>query len=462
MTTITSTETQADTGRRRPSGKGSWRTRLPFFYGWFVVGAAFVALALTYTVWYSFSVFYVALLEQFGWSRASSAGVFSLYVVIYGIAGAGAGALTDRYGPERVISVGAVILAVGLVACSRLTELWQFYIFFGVICAVGSSAAGWIPSVVTVSGWFSKRLGAALGIASAGIGVGILLLVPFTQLMISSYGWRTAYLVLAGIVFGGVAPIALLFLRGKPEQMGLHKDGREAVPTCDRAVGDLALGAARVVDAKWTGRDWTVASAMRTYRYWMLFVMLILNNIATQMIFVHQVAFLVDGGYEKLLAASVVGLVGLFSIGAKIGWGWVSDRLGREVTYSIGLSTMTVAVAALIGTRFSTFPPLIYIFALAFAMAYGVATPLGPAVGADLFTGPRFGAIYGTIGMANGLGAAIGAWFAGYIFDATGSYFTAFAVAAGSSLLSIVTVWLVAPRKVRLVPGKARRRGSEL
>ncbi len=458
MSTVTSSESRRDIGVA-PAALGGWRVRLPVFYGWFVVGAAFVALALTYTVWYSFSVFFVALLEQFGWSRASSAGVFSLFVVVYGIAGAGAGALTDRFGPQWVIAVGALILAIGMVACSRITELWQFYLFFGVICAVGSSAAGWIPCVVTVSGWFSRRLGAALGIASGGLGVGILLMVPFTQLLINWFEWRTAYLVLAGIVLGGVAPIALLFLRGKPEELGLVKDGGKPAspPSREGMAAAAAARSSRIVDRQWVERDWTVNSAMHTRRYWLLFLTLILNNIATQMIFVHQVAFLVDGGYEKLLAASVVGLVGFFSIGAKIGWGWVSDRLGREITYTMGLTTMSVAVAALIGTRFTTFPLLLYLFPLTFAMAYGVATPLGPAVGADLFSSRRFGAIYGTIGVANGLGSAIGAWFAGYVFDVTGSYFIAFACAAGSSLLSIVAMWLVAPRKVRLVPGKAQQ-----
>jgi MFS family permease len=192
-----------------------------------------------------------------------------------------------------------------------------------------------------------------------------------------------------------------------------------------------------VVDHRWADRNWTVASALRERRFWLLFLMLILANIASQMILVHQVAFLVDGGFDRLLAASIAGLVGLFSVGAKIGWGWVSDRLGRELAYSLGLSCMLVAVATLIGTRLTPFPLLPYLFALAFAMAYGTLTPLGPAISADLFTGPHFGSIYGVVGIAIGLGSALGAWFAGHVFDVTGSYFFAFGTAAASSLLSI-------------------------
>lgn len=409
-------------------------------------------------MWYSFSVFYVALLQEFGWSRAASAGVFSLFVVAVGIAGAAAGALCDRFGPSRVVAFGTVTLALGLVACSQITELWQFYLVFGVLCAIGLSSAGWIPCVATVSNWFSRRLGMAIGIASAGIGIGILVMVPITQLVINWFGWRVAYQVLAATILVGVTPVALLVLRGRPEELGLAKDGRKLPP---QAPGQGDGGVAppprsRIVDREWAARDWTVSTAMRTRRYWSLAAMLVLNNIATQMIFVHQVAFLVDGGYDSLLAASVVGLVGLFSVGSKIGWGWVSDRVSREVTYTLGLSNMLVAVSALIGTQMVTFGPLLYVFALTFALAYGVATPIGPAVGADLFSGRRFGSIYGTLGAANGVGSAIGAWFAGYIFDATGSYLFAFGCAAGSSMLSIVAMWLVAPRKVRVVPGKAR------
>ncbi|MHB0868760.1 MAG: MFS transporter [Chloroflexota bacterium] len=447
--------TGAQLGEVPVGARQDWRTRLPFFYGWFIVGASFVALGLTYSVWYSFSVFYVALLEEFGWSRGASAGVFSLFVVVVGIGGAAAGALCDRFGPRRVVAIGTVILVLGMIACSQITELWQFYLVFGVVCAVGVSSSGWVPCVTTVSNWFSHRLGMALGVASAGIGIGILVMVPFTQLLINWFGWRTAYLVLAAVILVGVMPVALLVLRGRPEELGLKRDGRKSVEQSPQEGGKPPARPSRVVDREWAGRDWSVATAMRTRRYWLLAAMLVLNNVATQMIFVHQVAFLVDGGYDRLLAASVVGLIGFFSVGTKIGWGWVSDRLSREVTYTMGLSAMLVAVSALIGTQVVSFGPIVYVFALAFALAYGVATPIGPAVGADLFMGRRFGSVYGTLGVANGLGSAIGAWFAGYVFDATGGYLFAFGCAAGSSLLSIMAMWLVAPRKIRVVPGKA-------
>jgi sugar phosphate permease len=459
VSTVDSTKAEQAGGDAEPVPvPSSWRNRLPVFYGWFIVGASFVALGLSYTVWYSFSVFYVALLGQFGWSRAASAGVFSLYVIVYGLAGAAAGALSDRFGPRKVVAVGVAFLTAGMVGCSQMTELWQFYLSYGVIAAIGSSAAGWVPCVATVSCWFSRRLGTALGVASAGIGVGILIMVPLTQMLINWYGWRSAYQILAAIILVGVTPVALVVLRGRPEELGMVKDGRPADYKDGPGKGGPAIS--RVVDRQWASREWTVGSAVREPRFWLLAAMLMLANTATQMILVHQVAFLVDGGLDSLLAASVAGLVGLFSVGAKIGWGWVSDRLGREMTFTLGLSCMWVAVAALIATRLTSSALLLYLFPLAFALAYGTLTPLGPAIAADLFTGPRFGSIYGAAAISQGLGSASGAWFAGYVFDSTGSYFIAFGIAAVCSFLSVIVCWLIAPRLVRMVPGRARARSA--
>lgn len=429
-----------------------WRLRLPFYYGWVIALACAVSIGIAYTTWYSFSVFYVALLESFGWSRAASAGVFSFFVLMVGFAGASAGALSDRYGPGKVGSIGAVVLGLGLIACSQLNELWQFYFFFSIVCASGLAATGWIPCVTMVSRWFSAKYGAAIGTASAGIGVGILIMVPATQMVITAYGWRTAYLVLAAVVLVGVAPVEALVLRGRPEDIGLLKDGRDPA---ERKVQSTSVSS-RVVDKDWAARSWTIGSAVRTRRFWLLFVMLGTGNIAAQMLMVHQVAYLVDTGYDRLFAASVMGLVGLISVGGKFGWGWASDRLGREVTWTLGFSCLIVGIGLLAVTRAAQAGFVVYLYALMFSLGYAVAPPLGPAAASDVFSGRKFGSIYGILGVGNGLGSAGGAWSAGFIFDLTGSYLLAFAVAAVAALLSVTTMWFAAPRMVRVVQGRMR------
>ncbi|RPI41369.1 MAG: MFS transporter [Betaproteobacteria bacterium] len=452
------TERAASPGRVRSAqaasdgSSGDWRGRLPFFYGWLIVAGSMLALGFTYSIMYSFSVFYVALLEEFGWGRAETAGIYSAFMIVTGIGALGAGVAADRFGPGRVIACGGVWLAIGLFACSRVSALWQFYLSFGVVVALGVSMAGWTPCVTIINRWFSVRLGLALGIASAGIGVGIMAVVPAVQLMIGSLGWRTAYVALAGFVFLGLLPVGLIVLRGRPEDLGQVPDGIEPETVRPKRPGrPRARRELEIVDRAWAEREWTLGAAARTPRLWLLAALKLLGGIATQMIFVHQVVYLVDSGYDRMLAASVVGLIGLLSVGAKVFWGWAADNIGREMTYTLGCAAMVVAVGLLGLTRVVPFPGMVYLYAVMFAIGYAVSAPLWPVVTADLFAGKNFGAIYGLVTVFNGFGNALGAWLGGYVFDVTGSYAFAFGAAVVAKAFSAGALWIVAPGKVRRV-----------
>ena len=429
--------------------KSGWRTRLPFYYGWVIVGSVFAVFAFSYGVYYGFAVFYVALLQDFGWSRASTAGVFSVYVTIIGLGGLVGGPLLDRFGPSKVMPAGGILLALGLVATSRVTQLWEFYLYFGVICGFAFSLAGWVPCVAVVSRWFSAKQGKALGIASAGIGLGIVVMVPFSQYLISSVGWRSAYLVMAAVALLGIVPQTALLQIDRPEALGMRPDGRDESKRDIVARESRMSRVVQVVDPSWAGRDWSLSSAMRTSRFWFLTGALSLAVFAHQMIFVHQAAFLVDGGYDKMLAASMVGLVGFLSIFGKVTWGEMADRIGRERTFTLGAGALMSGIVLLVLTRMVPSFWIVLLFAIAFAAGYAATPPILSAATADVFGGRNFGSIYGAICVGQGFGSAIGAWVAGYIFDVTGSYMIAFEVAVGCALLSAASLWLAAPRLVR-------------
>lgn len=429
----------------------SWRTRLPFYYGWLVVASMFVSQTMSYGVYYSFSVFFVALLEQYHWSRAAAAGVFSTQILVIGLTGVTTGALIDRFGPGRVVPAGGVLLALALLGTSQLTELWHFYLLFGVLAGLGISMCGWVPCVTVLSRWFSARRGTAIGIASAGIGLGTVLMVPLNQYLISTAGWRAAYVVLAVVSLAGIVPQAAALLVTKPEELGLKAEGAGAT------AGTSPDGRPRpgrrlvVVDQKWASYPWTIVSAARTSRFWLLTATISLASLTNQMMWAHQAAYLVDAGFDKMLAASMVGLAGLLSMPAKTLWGIASDRLGREPTFAMGAAAMIGAIALLIAIGSYPVVWLVLMFALFFSVGYAINAPLTPSAAGDIFGGRNFGAIYGIMSLGMGMGGAFGAWAAGYVFDTSGSYVAAFLVAGAAFIIGAAALWLAAPRKVRRI-----------
>ena len=424
----------------------SWRTRLPFFYGWVIVASLFVTVAIGYGMYYSFSVFFVALLPETGWSRASTAGVFSLFVAVLGLGSALGGALIDRFGPQRLIPAGGLLLSLGLFACSRLTELWQYYLFFGVACGMALAICGFVPAMVLVSRWFSGHQGMAAGITSAGIGLGIVAVVPLTQLLISSFGWRTAYEILAAITLLGIAPQSALLLLSRPRDIGQKADGVDTT-----IVNSSPTRTREILDQGWASRTWTLRAASSTRQFWLLAAALGFINMTHQMLFVHQAAYLVDGGFSPMLAASAVGMAGFASIFGKIGWGVVSDRLGREWAFSLATVSLLSSMAVLIATRMDPSQWLMLLYVVLFGAGYAATAPVLPTATSDIFAGKSFGAIYGGVSIGQGVGAAFGSWVAGYIFDITGTYLAAFAVGAVAAIIATFALWLAAPRRVRKV-----------
>lgn len=395
------------------------------------LGVTCITLALAYGVWYAYSVFLVALLREFAWSRSVLAGAFSVFTLVQGATNPALGWLSDRWGPRRLILAGGAITGVGLTAVSLITTPWQLYVSFGVVTAVGVAAAGWTPAVVLVQRQFSARLGLALGIAGSGIGLGIFLVVPLCQALIDAWGWRWALRILGALCAGWILPATWLAVRPVPAVVsGSPTD----FPPPSRPARPHPAG---------TAYDLTLAGALATVPFWLIAAAMFLGNVCSQTLHVHQAAFLVDHGLTPMVAASVVSAVGASSIVGKTGGGWLSDVLRREVVYALGIASM---IASIVVLRLISIAPttwLAYAYALLFGVGYSVTASLIPAMVGDWFRGRHFGAIFGVSQIGSALGSALGAWLAGRIFDATGSYGIPFTLAAATGAAAGVAVWIV-------------------
>ncbi|MFQ5484604.1 MAG: MFS transporter [Desulfobacterales bacterium] len=418
-----------------------------FFYGWVIVAVALVSMAFWLGIRSSFSVFYVALLEDFPWSRASSAGVQSIALITYTILAPIAGGLIDRFGPRRVVLPGILILALGLMLSSTIKTLTHFYLFYGVITGAGITSIGIITYSAVLAHWFEKKRGLASGIALSGMGLGTFSMVPLSQSFISIWGWRTTFIITGGLVLIALLPLNALFLRHKPQEVDQNPDG----------VNDLEIAKEEKLRKNLQMKpqiDWTMRKVIHSGRFWALIIFPFLSIIGVYIILVHNVKFLVDQGVAKMTAALLFAMVGVISSIFRIFWGWLSDRIGRELTYTIGIICACIGIGSLSFFESSGLRLFTFIYFIFFGIGWGVTAPMFMSVSADIFQGKIFGLIYGFVEAGIGIAAALGAWVAGFIFDRTLSYHIAFNLAIVVLLMSCFFIWYAAPRKVRYKPGK--------
>jgi len=424
-----------------------------FFYGWVIVAICFLTVAVSYGIRYSFSVFYVSILQEFSWSRADTALIFSINVIIYGVSAPIVGAAVDRWGPRKFMATGATLLAIAIAACSLANQIWHFYILFGVLASFGICATGYVPNTVLVSRWFIKRRGTAIGIYSVGFAVAYVM-APGIEYMIGQIGWQNSFVAL-GVLALGIVPLIAIFQRLNPQDKGLLPDGEAAEVTARQTRATTAE--ALIVDREWANQEWNVSKAIRTHQFWFLFLAnLFMWGVTMSLILAHQIAFAVDEGYSEAFGALIFSLYGVFfGLGNLLGF--LSDRFGREIITTIGLSLAALGILMLTLNMANYTPWLMYAYSLLFGLGVGIASPAFTASAVDLFQGKNFGSINGLTVMGFGIGGSISSWLGGKIFDTMGTYIPAFYLVMATLIISIICIWMAAPRKIRLVAGKVSR-----
>jgi MFS transporter, OFA family, oxalate/formate antiporter len=398
-----------------------------FFHGWIVVMGAFLILFMAYGTQYAFGVFFAALIDEFGWSRASLSGVFSLYAFTYAAFALVSGRLTDRWGPRAVIAAGGVLLGLGLIAMSRVTALWQPYVCYGLVAALGMSTA-YVPCNATVAKWFTRRRGLAIGLASAGGSLGTFALPPVAHVVVSRLGWRWAYVAFGVAVLLALNALAVL-MRRDPESIGLGPDGD-----------------ARPRGATARPEGWTPGRAMRTRAFWLLFAVFSATWIPVFVPLVHLVPMARGLGVPPLLAATLVSALGGAALVGRLLMGSASDRIGRRAALAVALA---LQVAAFVGFAVARDLPALYAASLVFGFSYGAGSTLFPAAVADYFGREQAASLAGLLFALAGSMAAWGPLAAGFIYDRAGSYQLAWWLSAGFNALALLLLAFARPPAAR-------------
>ncbi len=400
--------------------------KIPFFYGWVIVATCFVA-ATSYGLFYTFGVFFKALQAEFGWGRALTGSVHSLHLLIYAISTYYFGRLTDRYGPRRALSLGALFIGVGLSLCSQIQTIWQLY-FFYIIASLGSGVTVSLPNA-TVQKWFTKKRGLALGLVTAGVGAGTLLLAPLSNYLINLWGWRSAYVII-GISYWGLLTLNALAIEENPEKKGLKPYGwEERISRGDSSEGKRA-------------QDWSAREAMKTGSFFLITFIYFFTNLPIHMVMIHIVPYATDLEISKAFAASALGLIGGISIFGRIGMGLLSEKIGWK--WGLFLSCLICALMLfwLLAVRNLW---MLSIFALIYGFFYGGKITAIPGLIGSFFGTRSLGEIIGAIHAASLTGGIIGPVLGGYIFDKSGSYRIAFLIAALAFLTSAALTLFARP-----------------
>ncbi len=402
-----------------------------FHYGWVVVVVAAIAMCFVYGLRHTFGVFFPPILREFGWSRASTAGIFSITVLTYGVIAIFSGTLGARFNPKLLMSLGLVFTCSVSAVCALASELWHFYIIYGVLVPVGMSFCGWPLLVPGVANWFSRRRGTAIALAQAGSGFSYTLGL-IVDPVISSYGWRWAYVFQAVLVLVLVLPLYLFFFRYRPGPADKIETSRVTS-----------------TGPKTPAADWTLAGVLKSRHIWLLVISFFLyQGFSMYLLLTHQVQFAIDQGYSSIMAASFFAMFGFMTVVGMM-CSSISDLIGREKCASIACGISILSTAALLMVQGTESPWLMYIYSLGVGFGSGLITPAVFAAAADIYAGAYYGTATGMVLLGLGIGGALGPWLGGLIYDMTGTYRMAFLLTLICQLVALLAFYLAAPRKAK-------------
>jgi MFS family permease len=406
---------------------------------WLTLAASFVILAVYRVVSSSFAILVLPLQDELVASRATVTLIFTVHMLVYSVTSLLCGVAIDRIGPRPTIALGGLLLGLGLAVMSAAQTLAGLTLAFGLLCGSGVALVGLPANFVILSERFPSRIATVMGVAGAGMGVGVLVLIPAIQFAADRVGWRAAFLwfgVAAALIVALCA--ALQRLHGRTGRAA--KASRDAPVNAHRNQGHGVVGrsaGARMLEivrsAKWrgfAGANFLMGSA--------------LFGVLT-----HQVALLRESGWSAMAAATALGSVNVLRSAAGPLWGIVLDRFGRRLGYGLSMVLAIAGLASVVigSATWLRVDALAYVFIAAFGIGSAGTLPTNASLGNELFSREQRAIAWGFTETAYAAGAAFGSWAVGWLFDLNGNYTAALALTGLQFIGSYLLVLLLSPHR---------------
>ncbi len=412
------------------------RLKDKLFYGWVVVITFLVITTTILGLRFSFGVFFKSLESEFDLTRTATSAVFSLYMVLGVVFAVLGGWALDRYGPRVITLLMGVFAGLSMLLTSQASSSWQLFITYSLLLAIGSGGI-YVVAASTVSRWFDKRRGLAMGIVSMGIGLAQMVMAPLVAYLISNFGWRTAYIVVGLIALLVVIPLSRL-LRKDPYEVGALPDGVKA-DSGERRGQEPGNNESDIQVS-----HLSLPQAFRTRSFWIFIFTWLAFGFCLFLVMTHIVPHATDIGIPAGEAVSVISLIGGTSLAARLLMGSLSDRIGRKVVIIICALLQVGAMLWLIQSHSLW---MFYLFALVYGFGYGGLAPVVATLIGDTFGLANIGLMLGVLDIGWGVGAAIGPAMGGLIFDVSHSYSMAFLIGAVAMLIAALLIALVRQKK---------------
>lgn len=416
---------------------------LSFFYGWIIVGIAMLAGFLGSGVSnVTMSVTLKPITEDLGWSRTLTSSAITIGSVAGGLLAPLVGPLADRLGPRILLPFGAALVGTFVLCLSLTYEPWQFYATFVPARALAETLLTGIVPMTAVTNWFYVKRPRAIGFVALSIPLGSFVLSLLYQLMIATYGWRSAFMMLGIALWLLVVVPGLFFLRRQPEDLGMLPDG--ALPTAQESKQTDPESEQRPATAE---QSWSLKEAMRTRTLWLLIGASTFYSISTGGIAFHMVAYFTDVEIPAAVAVgalSVMALTGAFGSGL---WGALAERIHPQ---TLGVTTMLLSAGAVLLLTQVRVAPAAFVFSIMFGLSARGGFVLMHVLLARYFGRRSFGAITGVLEPFHKGGLGVGALLAGMAFDWSGSYQLVFLLFLANYLIAAILTSVA--RQPRLAP----------
>ncbi len=393
------------------------------FYGWYILGACFLILFFNSGARIAFSIMFNPMLEELGWNRGTISSAFFLHMTVFALSLIVVGKFYDRHGPKWVIIISTLFLAAGYMLTARITSLWQLYLSYGLLAAIGLGGTS-VPLVASLmSKWFIKWRGFAVSLTLCGSALGQFILVPIMTQFISDYDWRSAYLVIGVIMLGVNTSLAFGIIRGDPEALGQKPFGSDMVERMSASTHDGDTG------------DFTLTQALRTPALWLFLIAMFICGGGDFLISTHLIPWATDHGVPTATAGHMLAWYGLMSLFGLLLVGPASDFIGNRMP--IALTFLIRIILFLLVLRLQTTTTL-YVFALTFGFTHLMTAPLTPTLVGKLYGFSHIGVIAGLVTTVHHLAGGFWAYIGGVTFDQTGSYQLAFLISAVMALIAFI------------------------